>query len=279
MLPPPATCLAASLAPQPSPLPSRGQQPSRHRVGELRAEQLLARPGQPTAVVPGEHSNRSITDQGPEVEVPGVTDLPEGLRVGEQRGLHDLWPQKRRDGAHCPQGAYGGGERLGRVRGCTGGGGCSGAGRGELALDDSGVRGCRRRSGRSHRYHDDRGGDDHDGGHGEDLSPGPTVLRLGPVECARVGIELVGGSAQAAGNQPGLGVEVRERVASGARRATGPVPVRLIQDGMSQPLGNLDLRRGLPQGPGHLTGRGAVAAWCDRHLEGPGRRQFWAGRC
>jgi len=113
---------------------------------------------------------------------------------------------------------------------------------------------------------------------GEDLSPGPTVLRLGPVECARVGIELVGGSTQAAGNQLGLGVELRERVAAGARRATGPVPVRVIQYGMAQPLGNLDLRRGLPQGQGHLTGRGAVAAWCDRHLEGPGRREFRAGR-
>jgi len=56
------------------------------------------------------------------------------------------------------------------------------------------------------------------------------------------------------------------------------VPVRVIQYGMAQPLGNLDLRRGLPQGPGHLTGRGAVAAWCDRHLEGPGRREFRAGR-
>jgi len=90
--------------------------------------------------VPGDHSDRSITDQGPKVEVARGTDLPEGLRVGEQRGLHDLWPQKRRDGAHCPQGAYGGGERLGRVRGRTGGRGCSGAGRTELALDDGGVR-------------------------------------------------------------------------------------------------------------------------------------------
>jgi len=122
------------------PVAQPGQQPSRHRVGELRAEQLLARPGQPTAVVPGDHSDRSITDQGPKVEVARGTDLPEGLRVGEQHGLHDLWPQKRRDGAHCPQGAYGGGERLGRVRGRTGGRGCSGAGRTELALDDGGVR-------------------------------------------------------------------------------------------------------------------------------------------
>jgi len=103
------------------------------------------------------------------------------------------------------------------------------------------------------------------------------VLRLGLGQGVRVAVELVRRLAQGASDQPGLAVEVVERVTARARGAARPLPVRVRQHGVAQPLRCLDLVGGMPQGVGDLTRRRTIVPWCDRHRERPGRCELRAG--